>query len=263
MKKLIFTLILILVMVSVSVLAGCVRVDLTEKSGPITTREYDFTDFTGIDVEHAFEVTITPSDNYSVAITAGENIFEHINVYKSGSTLVIDVDTWFISWFVSPELTVTMPVLNELELSGACKGTASGFRSSQDLKLHLSGASELDIDMETGDFFSELSGASRVTGRLVATSSNIELSGASRISLTGSGGNIKIHGSGASSAEMVDFTVNNAFVDFSGASRASLYINGKMDVSLSGASSLEYTGNPALGEINISGASSMKKITVP
>src|SRR4030043_1260996 len=225
MKKILFTLLLAAIVLSVPVLAGCIRVDLTEKAGPISTRVYDFTGFTGIDVGHAFEVTITPSDNFSSAITAGENVFEHLNVYKSGSTLVIEVDTWFISWFVSPKRTVTMPVLAELELSGACKGTARGFKSSQDLNLHLSGASELDIDMETGDFFAELSGASKITGHLIAASTEFALSGASRISLTGSGGNINIDGSGASNVDMLGFSVNNAYIDFSGADRKSTRLN--------------------------------------
>jgi len=262
MKKLIFTLLLISLMLSVAVLSGCVRIDLREQAGPISTRQYSFTDFTGIDVGYAFEVTITRSDNYSISITAGENAFEHINVHKDGSTLVIGVDNWFINWFVSPELNVTMPVLTDLEMSGASKGTASGFRSSQDCNLHLSGASELDVDMETGDFFAGLSGASKITGRLISSNTKIELSGASRVSLAGSGGNLNIHGSGASNIDMLYFTVNNAYIDFSGASRATLYVNGKLEADLSGASLLEYTGTTTLGEIDLSGASSIKPVTL-
>ncbi|MBN1160404.1 MAG: DUF2807 domain-containing protein [Dehalococcoidales bacterium] len=263
MKKIIFTLLLISLVLSVPVLAGCVRADLSEKAGPITTRYYNYTDFTGIDVGHAFEVTVTQSDNYSVSITAGENAFEHIDVHKDGSTLVISVDTWFINWFVPPKLTVTMPVLAGLELSGASKGTASGFRSSNDLRVHLSGASELDLDMETGDFFAELSGASKITGHLVAASSDIDLSGASYASLAGSGGDARIEASGASRVDLLDFTVANAEIDFSGASRATINVNGVLDVSLSGASSLEYTGSPTMGEMDISGASSINRITAP
>lgn len=261
MKKIIFTLLLISLILLIPILAGCVVVSLSEKAGPITTQYYDYTDFTGIDVGHAFEVTVTQSDNYSISITAGENAFEHLDIHKDGSTLVIGVDTWAINWFVSPKLTVTMPVLTGLELSGASKCTACGFRSSSDMSVHLSGASELDLDMETGDFFTELSGASKLTGRLIAASSDIELSGASYVSLTGSGGDIRIDGSGASHVDLLDFPVANAYIDFSGASRATLNVNGVLNVSLSGASSLEYTGSPLMGEMDISEASSINRIT--
>lgn len=116
--------------------------------------------------------------------------------------------------------------------------------------------------METGDFFAELSGASKITGRLISSNTEIELSGASRVSLAGSGGNLNIHGSGASNIDMLYFTVNNAYIDFSGASRATLYVNGKLEADLSGASLLEYTGTTTLGEIDLSGASSIKPVTL-
>lgn len=258
MKKLIFTLILVVMVLSATVLTGCIRVDLTQDAGPITTAQYAFTDFTGIEVGNAFEVTITPSDNYSVTITAGENVFSHLNVHKSGSTLVIEVDNWFINWYVSPKLDVTMPVLTYLELSGASKGTALGFRSSEDFRLHVSGASDLEMDIESHYFTADISGASKVTGRLIATDCDIDLSGASRISLTGSGGDIRLDCSGASTVDMADFSVDNADIDFSGASSGSLVVNGRLDVELSGASTLEYYGNPTMGKSDISGSSTIR-----
>ncbi len=263
MNKILIAILIVGVIISGIILTSCDVVDLSEKAGPVTTKNYDFKDFTGIDAGYSFEVTITQSDSYSVTITAGENAFEHIDVHQDGSTLVIGVNTWFFNWFVSPKLTVTMPVLKELGLSGASRGTVSGFHSLQDLKLHLSGASKLDIDMGTGGFFAELSGASEMTGKLVAASSEIKLSGASHVNLTGSGGNIKIDGSGASSVDGVSFTVNNAYIKFSGASHANLNINGRLDVDLSGASSVGYAGNPELGDINLSGASKIERITTP
>lgn len=261
MNNMIIAIVIIGVIVSGILLTSCVRIDLSEKAGPIITKTYDFKDFTGIDVGHDFEVTITQSDEYSIAITAGENAFERIDVHKDGSTLVIGVNTWFFNWFVSPKLTVTMPVLKELELSGASTSTVSGFHSSQDLNLHLSGASKLDFDMETGGFFAELSGASGITGNLTATSSEIDLSGASHVNLTGSGGNIKIDGSGASNIDAIDFAVDNAYIELSGASHTKLKINGRLDVDLSGASSVAYTGNPDLGDIDLSGVSKIERIT--
>ncbi|OGO18584.1 MAG: hypothetical protein A2Z15_05200 [Chloroflexi bacterium RBG_16_50_11] len=266
MKKLILMLAFIALMIPVTILAGCVRVDLAEKSGPITTQQYSFTDFTGIDIGHAFELVVTPSENYSIAITAGENVLKNIDVHKDGSTLVIDIDgwtdIWFFSWQSSPKVTITMPVLNELKLSGASQANVHGFKSSHDFDLELSGASELDIDMETGDFAADISGASQINGRLIAANSDMELSGASQMNLTGSGVDIRIHGSGASKVDMIGFAVNDADIEFSGASYASLTINGRMNVSLSGASKLEYAGSPTLGDIETSGASSIEQMAL-
>ena len=113
--------------------------------------------------------------------------------------------------------------------------------------------------METGTFEGELSGASEVSGYLQAISCDIELSGASEIDLNGSGGDIRLDASGASQIEMASFTVDDADIDLSGASDASLNINGRLDVSLSGASSLEYSGNPTLGDFDLSSGSELER----
>jgi hypothetical protein len=261
MKKTVIIIGLILLLISGAVLSGCTPVLISEKNGPTTTREYDFTDFTGIEIGHAFELEVTPSDTYQVTITAGKSVLDHIDVSKVGSTLKIDMDHWLFNWHSSPKITISMPDLQELNLSGACKGNARGFKSSHDFKLFVSGASELDLDMEVGRLKSEISGASKVAGYLKASSSDIELSGASEVKLEGAGGNIILDGSGVSNFNLSGFAANDAGIELSGASHASLTINGKMDVSLSGASSLEYGGNPTMGRLDISGASDIEQKT--
>ncbi len=265
MKKLLIITAIIVIIVSASMFTGCIKVDLAEKNGPITTKTYDFTDFTGIDVGHCIELVVTPSDNYSVSVTAGENVLNHLNVHLDGATLVFSIegwtDIWFTSWFDSPKVNITMPVLSKLHLSGASNGDISGFQSSHDLDVEVSGASELEIDMTMGYFSADISGASTVNGNIFATGCDIQLSGASHSNLTGSGGNMRIDASGASSADMSHFTASNAYIELSGASHARVEINGRLDVDLSGASSVEYSGSTILGDINLSGASNINRVS--
>ncbi|MHB8104007.1 MAG: head GIN domain-containing protein [Dehalococcoidales bacterium] len=263
MKKTILILALITIIVSGTVLMGCVRVDLSEKNGPIITEQYYFTDFTGIDVGDIFELQVIPSDNYSVAITTNTDIFQHIHVSKNGSTLKVDMDTWLFTWYTAPKVTITMPVIEKLVLSGASKASVLGFKSTHDFDLSLSGASQLDANMEMGRLVADISGAGRVTGYFNASSTNIELSGASSIRATGSGGNARLHGSGASDFDLENYSVNDADIELSGTSHASILTGGRLDVGLSGASSLEYTGSPILGNINTSGTSSMHQKSRP
>jgi hypothetical protein len=261
MKKFIFVTAIISSLALMTLFTGCIRVDMTEKNGPITSQSYNFTDFTGIETGHAFDLEVVQSTSYSINITAGENILKHINVSKSGSTLKIDLDGWHIGWWWSsgPKVSITMPALTLLDLSGASHGNALGFRSSSNFKVKLSGASSLDMNMETGFFTAEVSGASTLKGILTAAGSDIDLSGASHIELTGSGGDIKLHASGASTAALAFFSVIDADIEFTGASNGSINVSGRLDVDLSGASSLDYLGNPTLGNIDVSGASSLKR----
>lgn len=240
-------------------LVSCERVLIEEVEGPITTRSYDFSDFSRIEIGDAFELTVTRADTYSVAITAREGLFDHINVAQHGDTLKIDLQGFFLNFSHSGQATITMPELRGLELSGAAEADVSGFTSGQDLDVQLTGASRLDLAMETGEFSAELSGASQLTGSLAATATDIVLSGASRIELEGSGGDLRLEGSGASRAKLADFPVGDADIVLSGASHASLDISGRLDVDLSGASQVDYSGNPTLGDSDISGGSQLER----
>ena len=262
MKKVILGIALVVVLATGMILPGCIRRDLTEQNGPITTQTYDYTGFTGVDIGSAMQLEVTAGDNYSISISAGKNLFDHIRVVKSGSILRISTEGWSISWWwgnYTPKVTITMPVLETLYISGAADGTVSGFKSDKDLSVKASGASKLNLDMDTGIFTADISGASNVNGRLNARGSDITFSGASDINVTGSAGNIKLSGSGASTASLRYFTAGDADVELSGASNGSINVSGRLDVNLSGASDLNYYGNPTLGNIRTTGASDLNK----
>jgi hypothetical protein len=66
-------------------------------------------------------------------------------------------------------------------------------------------------------------------------------------------------GSGASHLELADLEVGNANVTLSGASDATIKLAGRLDADLSGASTLEYIGEPTLGIMGTTGASTVKR----
>jgi hypothetical protein len=86
------------------------------------------------------------------------------------------------------------------------------------------------------------------------------LSGASRISLEGSGADLDVNASGASVVELGNFLCNDADIDLSGASRATVNASDTLSVTLSGASTLYYYGTPTLGSLTVSGGSTIHKV---
>jgi hypothetical protein len=155
---------------------------------------------------------------------------------------------------------VTIPQLRGLEFSGATRGTVSGFNSTENLDIQVSGASSLDlVDISAGDVKFEVSGASKVTGNIAATDTDFDISGATTVQLEGSAIDIVVDASGASRAKLAAFLVDNADVTLSGASSCTVNLDGKLDADLSGASELEYIGEPTMGTINTSGGSSLSK----
>ena len=230
-------------------------------SGNVSTEEQGFSDFTIVDVGNSFDVEITQSSSYGVDITADDNLFEYIQVSKTGNTLKIRLKWGYIYESVAFRAKITMPDLHELEFSGATHGTAVGFSSSHELALGLSGASSLHVvNMSAAGIKIDLSGASNLSGDLTASGdAQLIVSGASSIELDGAAKDLVISASGASHLELFDFPVQDANVVLSGASHATVNLDGILDANLSGASHLLYIGNPTLGDIRKSGSSTVKE----
>ncbi len=260
MRKAITPVILTAVLIAAVLFSGCT---LTGEEDVITEEE-DFADFTYVDVGSAFEVEITRSDSFSIIISADESLFDYVEVSQVGGTLKIylkprHIFTDFTLGAKTLRAEITMPALYGLQLSGATKGTITGFKSSEDFSLGVSGASSLETaDIAVGDAEFEVSGASRVSGNMTADGAEFEVSGASSIELSGSADDIILEVSGASRVDLADFSLNDADVKLSGASEATVNVKGRLDTVLSGASRLYFYGNPTMGDTDVSGASTIK-----
>jgi hypothetical protein len=226
------------------------------------TEEMDFRDFTYVDAGHACEVEVIRSDSYTVSITAGDNIIKSVKVVKEDETLRIGRTLSSLRGLIPGTFhaRITMPVLNGLNLSGASKGTVSGFSSKNNFSTNLRGASSLHImSMSANDMKLKLAGASKVTGQVKAADAEFNLSGASRAELEGSASNIVIDAAGASHVDLASFHVDGANVKLSGASHSTVNIDGELDANLSGASRLYWLGKPLMGDMKTAGASTISK----
>lgn len=206
----------------------------TSGSGRIVTEQRDFTDFTALDIENIFDIEIVQSDSFSITITADDNVIERVKVSQDGEELKLRLEPRRFHRHITLGAKITMPVLSGLELDGLSRVAVTGFKSSQDLHLDLSEASSLTGDMEAGDVVIEASDASRVT-------------------LAGSARTLTLDASDASRVDLADFLVNEASVELSGLSLATVNASERLGpVDLRGRSRLEYLGDPTLGEVDTS-----------
>ena len=260
MRKAIIPAMLAAVLIVPAIFSGCTEAG----TGDVITEEKDFADFTHVDVGSAFEVEITRSDSFSVIISADESLFDLVEVSRVGETLKIYLKprhffTDFTLGAKTLKAEITMPALYGLLLSGASKGTITGFKSTHDFRLGVSGASSLEtVDIAVGDAEFQVSGASRVSGNMTADDAEFEVSGASSIELSGSADSVILEASGAIRVDLADFALDDADVELSGASEATINVKGRLDTALSGASRLYFYGNPTMGDTSVSGASTIK-----
>jgi len=236
MKKTIGAVLIVVLLVS-GLLLGC---GITVSgSGNLETREMDFSGFTGIEASHGFKVEITQSDSYKVSITADDNLFDdHLRVSKSGDTLKIGLKSPNIYTSVTVKAKITMPDLHELGLSGGSIASVTGFSS-------------------THDFSAKLSGGSQISGDITAGDTKFDLSGGSRVNLKGAADDLDVQCSGGSQLDLGNFTVDNADIKLSGGGKATINVDGTLSVSLSGGSKVLYIGKPTMGDIDMSGGSTI------
>jgi hypothetical protein len=229
------------------------------------TKNFNISGFKRIHIKFAMEAEIVRGDDYSVSVSGSDTLIDNIDVYLEGDKLVLGYNLNLISLFAAPftraRARIVLPELRELKIVGAARCSLHGFNSADDFNLQVAGASRLEIDeMSVGNTKWELAGASHLNGRLkVQGNMGIKVSGASRVRLAGSAADLDLDASGASHFELEELALKNARVRLVGASRGLVKVEGKLEVELEGASNLEYLGQATLGDVKVSGASTIRR----
>ncbi len=87
-------------------------------------------------------------------------------------------------------------------------------------------------------------GAIKARGNINAREMSVYLSGASELELRGEGNNLDAKVLGASKLNAYDYRAKNALVEANGASKASVYVTGRLEINEGLASKVSYKGNP-------------------
>ena len=275
-----------------ALLTGCSAVFHTTGTGQIIDKTYDFKDFTNIELSSSYQYDFRQADTYSVVISAPQSTLDRVDIRQSGNTLVVSMR--YIPFSSSnARITITLPQLNKLTVSGSCDGSATGFSSNNDLEIGVSGSSRLDADfkaaktginvssssnatgkltaadteikvhnssnlnmtMQTGNTTMEVSGSSTVRGSLDALDSAFTINNSSRCELTGSACNSTILATGSSNMISPGLILKSADVTLESSSHAGIFTNGAMSIDISGSSTLDYYGNPSIGKTNVNSSS--------
>ena len=259
----------------VPLLTGCY---VAVGSGQVETRAFDLEDFNLVSIGSAFEADVSYAETYGVSVTADANLFDHLDLVRRGDTLYIGLKPGVTLRRGTLQAAITLPHLEGVDVSGASSVTVAGFTDAPrfdagasgashltldsltlgSCKFDISGASHLElVDLQTDDADFEISGASRVNGWLLMRDGDLDVSGASQLTLRGSAKILELGASGASNLELNAFPMTGVDLVLSGASRAAVDVSERLDLELSGASTLYYAGSPHLGRVDVTGASTL------
>ena len=87
----------------------------------------------------------------------------------------------------------------------------------------------------------------------------LTLKNGSHVTVSGSGGDMNFNISGGSHADLGDFTVENADLSATGGSHVTVNVSGRLNVEVKGGSHVRYSGEPQIGDIDLSSGSTFKK----
>lgn len=221
--------------------------------------------FNAISVSSAIDLYLTQSNSNEVAVSASDDeIRDHIVTEVVGGTLIIRLGehgTWF-SWKkwgnYKTKAYVSVKDINAITASGASNVHLISAIESPKMRIKLSGASDFRGDIKANTIDYKLSGASEYYGKITATNILIEESGASSIDLEGTTEDLSVEISGASDAKLYKLVTKGAVVRTSGASHAKLNVTEILKAAASGASDIDYKGNPTVKESSNTGASNIR-----
>ncbi|MBC7946601.1 MAG: DUF2807 domain-containing protein [Chitinophagaceae bacterium] len=199
--------------------------------------------FHAISVSNAFDVFLTQGSEEKVAVSAGDaKDLANITVEVKNGVLQIGWDNKGRWNRGNKKLKayISFKTIDALSASGACDVSIVGALKADDLKINMSGASDLK-------------------GRVEAKKITVDLSGASDTRISGIASQLNVEASGASSFKCFDLATEYCNARASGASDIKITVNKELSASASGASDIDYKGAGVIKDIKTSGASSISR----
>ncbi|MFD2999817.1 head GIN domain-containing protein [Pontibacter toksunensis] len=195
-------------------------------NGNIQTQNRNVSDFKGINVSGGFAVEITQGNQESLRLEADENLLDNIKTeVRNGVLHIYNEDG--VTTKKGMKAYITLRELNSIDISGGVKVTGNSPFKTDALKMDMSGASNVKLDINTNKLEADMSGASKVE-------------------LTGRADEVRMDMSGASKIEAADLQAKRMKVQASGASKVRVYATETLDIDASGATSVAYKGSPSI-----------------
>lgn len=220
-------------------LASCESYKQEEGNGNITSQDRPVEEFKEVEVKGNFEVFLKKSSTPSLTITADDNLQEFITVNQKGDVLEISTDRTLRSK-EGIKLYVEFVNLTAIGSSGAAVIKSEDVITGDYLRLDMSGAGAIDLEVDLKAL-------------------KINISGAGAIELAGNVLEQNIQMSGAGGLDAYDLVSQKCKIDISGVGGAGVTVKKKLEATVSGVGGINYRGNPEEVNSNVTGLGTIVK----
>ena len=222
-------------------LTGCVVniQDSITGNGNVVRQTRDLPEFTGIKVSSGIDVILTQGTPQRIEVEADENLQEWILTDVTGNVLNVHTDK-SIRLAKTKKVYVTCANLDQIEISSAGDVTAETPFKTDNLRIEMSSAGDLKLDVEANEI-------------------SITISSAGNAYLKGKTGALRADLSSAGDLNAFDLEAKKGDVSVSSAGSARVYVTEEASFRSSSAGDIDYKGDPKITEINTSSAGSVNK----
>jgi len=212
----------------------------------VSSRDIPVGDFTKIEVDGPFNITMSSSKNQLKAVSS-DNIFDWLVVSNVDGTLKISIDekkkkSWKTLWgnTVSVDLFIGCAQVNEIHLNGVGKITTLNALKGENLTIVINGVNRSEMEVDVKDLKLNISGIGEYIFKGITDKASIDFSGI---------GNFNAFGLDAKSV----------FMNGSGIGNCSLRATEEIVLNSSGIGNISYSGSPKKQQINKSGLGSVSE----
>lgn len=257
MKKLLFG------MAIAAVAASCIQTSVIRGSGHQAQGAFDVsTNYTSLSVSSGITVELVHSDTGEGFITADEEVLEHVSIVEEGGRVKVSYVP-FISVHSDVKTVVTMPLssaLERIEASAAGRVTSARRLLPTSMRVDVSSAAEVEVDMDAQELFLDLTGGASFDGNVVAQNLEVKMNSAAKCDIEGSADYCNAKSGSGSNFRGFALVCRKAVADASNGGTVEISATEELDARASGGGAVRYKGTPAIVKHDTSSGGSIREI---
>ena len=227
-----------------------VSCSFTHGEGPSVEKEYSVKDFSSVEVEGSFDVSIDQAASQKVVAVGQENILEQLRLEVVDEVLHLSLEPGnYLNYEL--EVQVSVPELNAVVLSGSGDVRLGTFVGLNDLKVELEGSGDIETVGESvieskSNLHVILDGSGDVDLKCKAVNLRSELEGSGDIDLEGIADHHHIELDGSGDVNAYGLQAESAEVYLDGSGSIKVYAESNLKAELDGSGDISYKGEPTV-----------------
>jgi hypothetical protein len=193
-------------------------------NGRVVEDSRDISGFTGVQVSSGIDVYLSQGNSFEVKVEADENLQEVILTEMNGNMLVVKTERVNIRSAKSKKVHVTLPELTALKISSAGDLVGQTQFSCEDLRISVSSAGDLSIEVE-------------------AIQIDLDISSSGDANISGTADEFNVSLSSAGDLNAFDLIARKVDVDVSSAGDARVHATEEISMRASSAGNIYYKGD--------------------